>query len=68
MIVKIKYKNPDNLDEFIVEELNDEVVNIPNYCESLHKNKLCKDIECDGSNCIIWMEVNGEFIISGVFD
>ena len=68
MITKIKYKNPENLNEFIIEELDDEVINVPSYCETLHKTKLCKDTECDGENCKIWIEINGEFVLAGVFD
>jgi hypothetical protein len=68
MIIKIKYKNPDNLDEFIIEELDDSIINVPQYCENLHKEKLCGENECDGENCKIWMEFNGEFILTGVYD
>lgn len=69
MIVKIKYKNPENSNEYIIEELDDRLINIPNYCENLHKTKLCGDTNvCNGENCKIWFEVNGIFIIAGVKD
>lgn len=69
MIVKIKYQNPDNLSEFIVEELDDALINVPEYCNTLHKTKLCNDTEkCNGENCKIWIEANGEFVLAGVED
>lgn len=68
MIIKIKYKNPSNLNEFIIEELDDSIINVPQYCENLHKQKLCDTNECNGQNCEIWIEINGEFILSGIND
>jgi len=69
MIVKIKYKNPDNLNEYIIEELDDELINVPTYCENLHKQKLCKDISCDWENCKIWIAINNnEFVLAGIYD
>jgi len=69
MIVKIKYQNPDNVSEYIIEELDDAQINVPEYCENLHKTKLCGGTNvCDGENCKIWIEVNGEFVLAGVID
>lgn len=66
-MIKIKYQDPKNLEQFIVEEL-DENIEIDKYCENLHKEKLCNTADCNGENCKIWMEVNGEFVLIGVFD
>lgn len=66
MIVRIKYQNPQNLTEFIIEELDDAIINIPLYCTNLHKTVLCDTGSCNGENCKIWVEVNGEFILAGV--
>jgi hypothetical protein len=67
MIVRIRYKNPQNLGEFVIEELNDSVVNVPQYCTNLHKTVLCIDEEsCNGENCKIWVEMNGNFVLAGV--
>lgn len=69
MIIKIKYQDPNNLNEFIIEELDDNIINVPEYCGNLHKTKLCDDKEkCNGENCKIWIETNGEFILAGVQD
>lgn len=68
MIIKIKYKNPLNYDEYIIEEVDDSLINIPTYCENLHKEKLCKDISCNGENCKIWIGVGEDFVLAGVYD
>jgi len=67
MIVRIRYKNPQNLSEFVIEELDDTVINVPQYCTNLHKTVLCIDEEsCNGENCKIWVEMNGNFVLAGV--
>ena len=67
--MRIKYQNPQNLNDFIIEELDTEVVNIPQYCTNLHKIILCDNEEsCNGENCKIWVEINGEFVLAGVED
>jgi hypothetical protein len=69
MIIKIRYQNPQNLSEFIIEELDDSQINVVDYCINLHKTVLCSDSQsCDGENCKIWIELNGEFILTGVID
>lgn len=68
MIIQIKYKNPNNSEEFIIEEMDDTIINIPTYCENLHKEKLCKNIICDGENCKIWIGINNNFVLAGVID
>ena len=69
MIVKIRYKNPQNLSEFVIEELDDSVINVPQYCTNLYKTVLCRDEEsCNEENCKIWVEVNGDFVLSGVHE
>lgn len=67
MIIRIRYQDPQNLGEFIIEELDDSVVNVPQYCTNLHKTVLCADEEsCNGENCKIWIEMNGNFVLAGV--
>ena len=66
MIVRIKYENPNQHGEYIIEELDDTLVNVPQYCINLHKTHLCEEGECTGLHCKIWMEMNGEFILTGV--
>jgi len=66
MNIRIKYENPKQHGEFIIEELDDSVVNVPQYCIDLHKTQLCEDGECTGMHCKIWVEINGEFLLSGV--
>lgn len=69
MIVKIKYQDPQNLQNFIVVEVDDEQVNIPQYCENLHKTVLCNNsANCNGENCKIWIESHGQFVLAGVPD
>ena len=68
MIVRIKYENPSQHGEYIIEELDDAQVNVPEYCSNLHKSHLCNPTECDGEHCKIWVEVDGEFFLAGVED
>ena len=68
MLVRIKYQDPNNLEEFIIKSLDSSEVNIPEYCINLHKTALCNTSECDGENCKSWVEVNGEFVLAGVQD
>ena len=68
MIVKIKYEDPNQEGEYIIEELEDTQINIPEYCANLHKNHLCNTSDCNGEHCKIWMEQDGEFILTGVED
>lgn len=68
MIVRIKYQDPNNSETFITESLDDSQINVPEYCINLHSNILCGEgRECNGHNCKIWVEVNGEFILAGVY-
>lgn len=68
MIIRIKYKNPNNLEEYIIESLDDSIVNVPKYCENLHSNVLCGNGHvCNGENCKIWIETKGEFVLAGVY-
>ncbi len=68
MIIRIKYENPQNLGEFIIESLDSSQVSVPQYCESLHKTKLCTGSSCTGEHCKIWVEIDDEFILAGVID
>jgi len=68
MITKIKYENPSVVGDFIVEELEDTQINVPEYCINLHKNVLCNSHDCNGEHCKIWVEINGEYILAGVID
>lgn len=68
MMVKIKYENPNQHGEYIIEELDESKVNIPDYCSNLHKQHLCNTSDCDGEHCKIWIEQDGEFILAGVMD
>jgi hypothetical protein len=68
MIIKIKYEDPNQHGEFLIEEIDDTLTNVPEYCINLHKTKLCNTRECDGEHCKIWMEINGEFMLIGVMD
>ena len=68
MIIRIKYKNPDNLSEDIIESINTTTVNFPKYCEDLHSNILCGNGRaCNGENCKIWIEVDEKFVLAGVY-
>lgn len=66
-MIRIKYKNPENINTYITETIDEEQVNLAEHCEHVHKNLLCKDI-CTGENCKIWIEINDEFILAGVTD
>jgi hypothetical protein len=68
MITRIKYEDPANHGSYIIEELDDSVVDVPEYCSNLHRNHLCNTTECDGEHCKIWVEVDGEFFLAGVAD
>jgi hypothetical protein len=61
--MKIQYKNPDNLDEFIIEELDTSNLDLLNYCKELKK---ALELQTDEANTEIWLELNGEFILIGV--
>lgn len=68
MIIRIKYKNPDNLSEDIIESINTTTVNFSKYCEDLHSNILCGNGQvCNGENCKIWIEVDGKFVLAGIY-
>lgn len=61
--------NPQDTNDFIIEEMDDDEINVVEYCINLHKTVLCNDSEsCNGENCKIWIEVNGEFVLAGVID
>jgi hypothetical protein len=68
MIVRIKYENPSQHGEYVIEELDDTIVNVPEYCTNLHKNHLCIPNQCDGVHCKIWVEINGVFMLAGIMD
>jgi hypothetical protein len=68
MIIKIKYEDPNQHGKFLIEEIDDILINVPEYCMNLHKTKLCNISECTGEHCKIWIEIGGEFILSGVMD
>jgi hypothetical protein len=68
MIIRIKYQDPSNPKTFITESLDSSQINVPEYCTNLHKTVLCDIEECDGENCKIWVEVNGEFVLAGIPD
>lgn len=65
-MIRIKYVDPNSKLE-IVETLDDSIINVSEYSINLHKNYLCKN-ECNGENCKIWQEVNGNFMLIGVQD
>jgi len=65
-MIKIKYIHPTTKLE-IFEDLDPNILNIPNYIENLHKNFLCKDI-CTGENCKVWMYRNDDWTLLGVPD
>ena len=66
--IRIKYKDPNDSSNYIIEELDDALVYLPNYTANLHKTKLCNTSDCDGHNCKIWIEQNGEFVLAGIED
>lgn len=70
MIVRIKYKDLANPGNYIIEELDDQVVNIPEYTRNVHINKLCggDKSSCVEEDCIIWLEQDGFFMVVGVED
>ncbi len=61
--MKIKYKNPDNLGEFIIEDLDVSNIDLLNYCQELKKTLELKNTK---ENTEIWIELNSEFILIGV--
>lgn len=65
-MIRIKYIDPISKIE-ILETIDDTTIDLIEYTANLHKNYLCKD-ECNGENCKIWVEVNGEFVLAGVTD
>jgi hypothetical protein len=62
--MKIKYKNPDNLDEFIVEDVDISDINLQEYCIDLQKSIELKNKNYDDTK--IWIEVNEEFVLAGI--
>lgn len=68
MITRIKYENPNQHGEYIIEDLDDTQINVPEYCSNLHKNHLCDTNDCNGEHCKIWVELDGEFVLAGIDD
>ena len=68
MITRIKYENPNQHGEYIIEDLDDTQINVPEYCSNLHKNYLCDTNDCNGEHCKIWVELDGEFVLAGIND
>ncbi len=65
-MITIKYVDPiTNVD--VEQELDDSVINVPEYISDLHKNYLCKNI-CTGENCKVWLKTGSEYILMGVMD
>jgi len=62
----IKYIDPVSKLE-IIEDIDDTKINLIEYTSDLHKNFLCKN-ECNGENCKIWINVNGEYLLAGIED
>lgn len=66
--MKFKYQNPENPEELLYKEISDDE-DCNEYLINLHKTKLCDDQNnCNGENCKIWIEVDGEYVLAGIQD
>jgi hypothetical protein len=61
--MKIKYKNTENLNEFIIEDIGDENPDKLIYCKNLKELLETKTTNIENSK--IWVEIENDFILSG---
>ena len=66
MIIKYKYLDPVTHQEVISEVDESQVGNISEYLNNFHETVLCDTEDCNGEDCKIWIEVNGEWFLAGI--
>jgi hypothetical protein len=62
--MKIKYKNTENVNEFIIEDIGEENPDTLIYCKNLKELLETKTANVEDSK--IWIEIENDFILSGI--
>lgn len=66
MIVTYKYIDPTTNNEVINTVDESQVGDITTYLNNLHETVLCDTDECNGEDCKIWIQVDGEWFLAGI--